>query len=86
MRVFVILVCGVWKVIKKLRKTVVRKHLEYFYHPMGDLFKCKYCEYTSETLNADHIFKYHSEEYDLEQHMQSHKEGRCKCSGSVLEL
>lgn len=86
MRVYAVDVCGVRKVIKKIRKTVVEKHCEYFYHPIEDSYQCKFCEYLSESLDSNHILKYHSEEMDLEQHMESHKAGKCKCSGSVLEL
>jgi len=72
--------------MKKLRKTIVRKHTEYFYHITDFGYECKYCDFKSEELDSEHVIQYHSEEMDLEQHMVAHKEGKCKCSGSVIEL
>jgi hypothetical protein len=72
--------------MKKLRKTIVEKHPQYFYHPVKNYWVCKYCDMKVDKPSANHVLVYHSEEFDLEQHMLAHKEGRCKCSGSVMEL
>ena len=74
------------KGIKKQRKTVVAKHIKYFYHPEREGWVCKFCGLKVKKPSPIHIFTYHSEEYDLEQHMIAHKEGKCKCSGSVMEV
>ena len=72
--------------MKKMRKTVAEKHAEYFYHPVEDYWVCKYCNMKIDKPSANHVLIYHSEEYDLEQHMEAHKNKKCNCSGSVVEL
>ena len=72
--------------MKRMRKTVAEKHAEYFYHPVEDYWVCKYCDMKIDKPSANHVLIYHSEEYDLEQHMEAHKNKKCNCSGSVVEL
>ena len=71
--------------MKKLRKTIVERYPEYFFHPTM-YWTCKFCEFRAERPDTDHILKHHKEECDLFQHMEAHTKGKCKCSGSVVEI